>query len=373
MIKLDGFIANGLPLLDALGQMLDELFGSTPEAAAATVNVRHLPVPGVTAINRADMLITIDDGTEKKIPVFVACTEEQAQVIDAVMSVYVRRGRLPEPGEVLFCTSQTSIEELMLLLRRFVRAARYGRGDFIFCVADLHVLSYTQQCTLVEKLRATMNEFSTDDAATLLLVSGRPQQVALNQLSSQKVDLPPLHEKELRVACDHAFQSHIGTTECVASTINGGGKSHHILRHTAACQARGDPVLYARIPLRESSSPTTLVELLSQARTRTAAGSGSGFALHIHMDISHIIPASANTMLFELLLVGLLRDPSSCRMYHRAKADVFRLEIPNSPGNKTARCAYVRPSTHARRLPAHHPPPTLHNPPRPSVHLSHVF
>jgi hypothetical protein len=56
----------------------------------------------------------------------------------------------------------------------------------------------------------------------------------------------------------------------------------------------------------------------------------------VHIDLSHIIPAACNTMLFELLVVGLLRDPVTCRVYHRSSQDAFRVEIPNSPGNKTS-------------------------------------
>lgn len=56
----------------------------------------------------------------------------------------------------------------------------------------------------------------------------------------------------------------------------------------------------------------------------------------VHVDIGHIIPACANTVLFELLLVGVIRDTASCRVYHRRRGDVFFLEIPNSIGDKTA-------------------------------------
>ena len=79
------------------------------------------------------------------------------------------------------------------------------------------------------------------------------------------------------------------------------------------------------------------MELLTAAKARTQTDVITDTSVAFHMDIGHIIPASANTMLFELLLVGLLRDPASCRMYHRQARDSFHLEIPNSPGNKTAK------------------------------------
>ncbi|CAM9318852.1 unnamed protein product, partial [Sphacelaria rigidula] len=40
------------------------------------------------------------------------------EVIPTVLSLYVRRGRLPQPGEIVFCTSNTTEEELDLVVRR---------------------------------------------------------------------------------------------------------------------------------------------------------------------------------------------------------------------------------------------------------------
>jgi energy-coupling factor transporter ATP-binding protein EcfA2 len=41
-------------------------------------------------------------------------------------------------------------------------------------------------------------------------------------------------------------------------------------------------------------------------------------------------------VLFELLVVGVIRDIGSCRVYHRRKRDAFLVEVPNSIGDKTA-------------------------------------
>jgi hypothetical protein len=63
------------------------------------------------------MLVGVD-GEERRLPVFAACAEQESLVLDVLLSVYARRGRLPEPGEVLFCSNETSQEELELILRR---------------------------------------------------------------------------------------------------------------------------------------------------------------------------------------------------------------------------------------------------------------
>ena len=124
----------------------------------------------------------------------------------------VRRGRLPEPGEVLFCTTETTLEEIELLFRRFVMGKTNGRSEAIFCLADIHTLSYTTQCSVVAKLQETIQEHGTAAAADLLIVSGRPRQVILNSLSHHALDCPPLPATELQRACTQASANHVATT-----------------------------------------------------------------------------------------------------------------------------------------------------------------
>jgi hypothetical protein len=296
---------------------------------------RQIGFPDDGALNKADMLILLDDEMERRLPIFVTCAQSPLLVIDTVLSVYVRRARLPEPGEVIFCTNETTLEDLNLILLRFIFAKKYGRGSFIFCIADLHNLSYTLQCNLVEKLRLLFVDHGHADAATLLLVSGLPRQVALNTLSSHAIDLPPLEVSQLRKSCNEAFQVHSGYTECVASTVNGGGKSHYILGEVANRQLCGEPILYKKIPFRESTNSFELVSLLS-SMTKFRRNKESGDTkMAFHIDIAHIIPPSANTMLFQLLLIGVLRCPKSSRVYYRDPSDMYLIEVPNSPKNKT--------------------------------------
>lgn len=95
-------------------------------------------------------------------------------------------------------------------------------------------------------------------------------------------------------------------------------------------QRQGEPLAYCKIPIREGTTPKKLIDLLSSSQRLP------GQRLAFHIDVGHIIPSSANTMLFQLLLVGVLRDPVSCRVFHRSKDDIFFVEIPNSYKNKTA-------------------------------------
>ena len=330
------------PFLSTLGYILSALFESSE--SLCQVKGRCISLPDDDAKNKADMLVLIsDDSSEKRLPVFVACTESPLLVFDTVLSVYVRRGRLPEPGEIMFCTAQTVIEDVNLMFLRFISGQKHGREHAVFCIADVHNLSYTLQCALVEKLRILFAEHGQENAATLLLVSGLPRQVVLNTLSAHMVDLPPLSLQQLQRSCDEAFRLHVGPTQCVASSINGGGKTHYILNVIADAQSNGQTLLYRKVPFREGTTPKSLVELMSAAavmrdgivRSAIDAADTDRIRIAFHVDIAHIIPPAANTMLFQLLLVGVLRDPVSCRVYFRHPQDVYFIELPNSIDNKS--------------------------------------
>jgi hypothetical protein len=211
-------------LVDSINQSMRQLDSSASPSKTSVCRVfslnkdsvkgetdgfRKLTPPGFNAVNRADMLVVIEDELEKRLPLFVSCTDDPSMVIDTVLSVYIRRGRMPEPGEVVFCTADTTLEDLYLILLRFLRAKQYGGKDSVFCLADIHNLTYSQQCSFVEMLRQLLEDIGQSAASTLLLVSGLPKQVILNSFSSQEVDLPPLSTVELRKACAEAFRLHV--------------------------------------------------------------------------------------------------------------------------------------------------------------------
>jgi MoxR-like ATPase len=356
--------ASSVAVLKHVGRFLDHIFeaGHVMHVAQGTgkrqVASRRVPLPS-TAQN--DLLITVRTKDGRSLPVWVACAPSPAEVIDVVLSVFARRGRLPEPGELLFCTTDTTIEQVEVLMRRFLHAEQHARSQCVFVVADVHMLTYTKQCAVVELLRRLLDQYGTDAAASLLLLSGRPHQVIINQLSSQMQNLPALEEDQLRKVCRHAFIHHVGETRAVVSTINGGGKTHWIMAHVAERQQKAkqqasakadssstgsNQVLYRRIPIRENTTPATLASLLSASmaaatasRLLSADGDAStadddDVSFAFHLDIGHIVPACVNTMLFQLLVLGTLN--SDDRVYHRSTRDIFLIEIPNSPNNATA-------------------------------------
>jgi hypothetical protein len=344
--------ADSKETLDGLGSLLTSMFADekellrAPTALAAFVDsarsdqavmkaaTREVPKPGEGARNRHDLVgvVTRSEKDERSVPIWVTCAESTSGVIDVVLSVYLRRGRLPEPGEILFCTTDTSLEDIEILLRRWMMGRQHGRKDLVFCLADIHALVYTKQCAVVDMLQELLAEHGHKEAANLLIVSGKERQVVLNSLSQYALECPPLDAAALQKACTEAFEAHCGETAAVVATINGAGKTRSIMKLAAqkqAATAAGEKMLlYRRLPIREASTASSVLAVLSRLPELDD---------HlIHVDVGHIIPGCANTLLFELLIVGTIRDTVNCKVYHRRRGDVFMLEVPNSIDDKTA-------------------------------------
>lgn len=218
-------LCNDSSLLTSLGAILDKYFINNIENITNNniQSIRSIPLPDRKSPNRSDLLEKVEDAnelsgiTEKRSPIFVTCTNDVTLVIDTVLSIFIRRGRIPKPGEVFYCTTSSTTEELQILLSRFINAKLYGHGECIFCIADLQKLSYTHQCTLIEMIRTANKDFGYENAATLVLISGLPRQVAINALSLQQIDLPPLPKKYLKISCNSIeFKNIVGETNCIS-------------------------------------------------------------------------------------------------------------------------------------------------------------
>jgi hypothetical protein len=259
----------------------------------------------------------------------VFCVEtDRTQVLAVVLSMYVRRGRLPSPGEIMFCGADTSEEELSVFLLRSFGSLSYAQFPHLFCLANVHLLSYALQSFVIDELRLLLAEVGTAQAAPLVFVSGEHRQLLINTLSAHKVELEVLPIQDLQAACTFANSAACnGLLQCVCSTINGGGKTHYILSQVS--EQRNTQ--YMRVPLRESTQRQSFVDNLN---AHTHAPNAA-----VHVDIGHIISAQANVLLFELLVVGVVSAPTAT--FFRRPWHLFFVEVANSVGEQTRRSLNV--------------------------------
>eukprot|EP00397_Hematodinium_sp_SG-2012_P000023 GEMP01000023.1.p1 GENE.GEMP01000023.1~~GEMP01000023.1.p1 ORF type:complete len:4845 (-),score=1374.35 GEMP01000023.1:551-15064(-) len=348
-----------LTSLPALGALLEHLF-SHQRPTTRSLDVAAISATGA-GLQQGDLFLNKDAGDG----VFVCQVE--GELVDFVLSVYARRQRLPEAEEVLLCSSLTTIEEIELLLRRYIRAKLYGRGQRVYMVAGVEHLSYSVQCHVVENLRTLLMRFTSVHAATLVFVTTKEQQMLLNALDSHRLHVSSLPKKTLRAMMasisrqkktDHA--AHMGDAEdnfcslAVLSDINGGGKSHFILKRAHAIQEHCGADTYHRISVRENVTATALVQALNAA---AAAHRDATTPIVYHMDLAHTMPEHVQSLLFALMVIGQLRD--ACGGFHsvgecfhkRPDLDYFFVEIPNIAATDGGQCMPIEVASFASLLP----------------------
>ena len=346
-------------ILLAIGNLLELCF---PGAKAASSH-RKLSKLDQSVENASDMLVSLRDvssgtgsgGSSKNVsevsasavgssseehPIWISTApdpEQPGMTLDMVLSVFVRRGRLPEPGEIVFCEPSTTTEELKLLLRRFISAGANHRRDFIFCLVNVDKLPYTEQVTLGKMMKHFLDTYGTANASGLLILSGQPDQHIVNAWSAYRVAASPLRAEILQQKCAEAFEDRRegrggSLLRCVRSTINGGGKTHFVLSAAAAAQtsataAGTGEVKYFRFGYRENTTAGLLVQKLTSklkfSHTSQSTVDSKPHSHFVHLDVGHVVPRTTNTVLFQLFFVGVISDQASGQIYHRDSSDTF--------------------------------------------------
>src|SRR5581483_5487670 len=98
---------------------------------------------------------------------FVAACAEKTRVPNIIMSLYANHGSYPEPWQLLICTSSTTIEELTIFIKRSLFASKNGYDNHLFCIANLELLDFELQYSLVNQTRA-MRELHDQEKDYLL-------------------------------------------------------------------------------------------------------------------------------------------------------------------------------------------------------------
>ncbi len=249
----------------------------------------------------------------------IGCPE--TDIPNTVFSLFVQKGRLPEPDEVMMCYAETTNEDALLLLRRWAKASKYGLTSKVYVLAGFHRLNYSIQCAVVDSLKLMLPH---QKSSSLFLVGDNIDRQRLANAFSTFIagDRAMLSREELREAYQSVCKSeYCRNIVCVKSNICGGGKTSFILGECYENQST-----YYRFSLREEINMRDLISTLDDAKTTKN--------VVYHVDISPSVSKTANDVLFELLIVGTLQDRVTGRIHHKSPTDSFFVEIPNTPGDR---------------------------------------
>ncbi|EFC45119.1 hypothetical protein NAEGRDRAFT_79490 [Naegleria gruberi] len=262
--------------------------------------------------------MNVEKNNSKQNLIVIACQNDQ-EVESIVYSLYAVKSILPQVEEVLMCRPNTDFEDIELVVRRWSKSEHKKQ---IFTLANIQHLDYTLQCKVVDMLKNYLQTSTT--LATLAIVSSTQQQRIINAFSNFRFDGSPLSSEDLKdsllqIAKPGKFSSGVNV---YTSPMAGCGKSHTIFERSHIEKKK---LVY--ISLRESVNITELINQLNE-KTRNSQ------PVTLHFNIAPNVDTIVNSILFELIVIGSLRD-HQCNVYHRRPIDSIAIEIPNQVGNRT--------------------------------------
>ncbi|PKY15767.1 hypothetical protein RhiirB3_477838 [Rhizophagus irregularis] len=124
-------------ILCVIGDELKRIFESIPRQSRK--------------INAVGQRVMSDIVTKGKL--FVAACTDDTRIPNVIMSLYANHGYYPEPWQLLKCTTSTTMEELIIFIKRSFFASNNGYENHLFCIANLELLDFELQYNLANQIR----------------------------------------------------------------------------------------------------------------------------------------------------------------------------------------------------------------------------
>ncbi|KAL3853050.1 hypothetical protein ACJMK2_016633 [Sinanodonta woodiana] len=258
--------------------MLMNMGKALEQACKSLLPVRH-------PIELPELSLHMTECIQKGKLLIVSLDENSKLVVRTALGLYLSNTKaMPEAHQILFCRSETLWDEIDLLLKRCMGASKFGRGDSLFCLANVELLSNDNQFQLVDALR----KLPKDSTFMLAIIfRGAEHHPFLHEFSDCVRRIHPITEASLQMC----LQKECPEVFTVTSDVPGLGKTETIKRR--AHQIRKKCVtLHVSGPL----SKHILVERLSKLNINKDS--------ILHIDIGNTPDSEElDTLLFEFLLL----------------------------------------------------------------------
>ncbi|XP_033637454.1 uncharacterized protein LOC117298354 [Asterias rubens] len=234
---------------------------------------------------KATVETTVQRGT-----VFVAELDPDSTNSIPVLMTLLRNttGKYPQPNHVLFCHSETTWEEVYLLLQRCRKASTMPQND-LYALINVEQLTTEIQFMLVDEVRRIQEE----ECSFLLAIicRGGCHHHIIDQFSPHYTHrIQGMTSNEMQDCLEQGWPD----VEVITSEVPGLGKSEYI-----SCRASDKGKSCHLLPM---GGPQTKIDLVRQLLQRPP----SEFQL-LHIDIRTTSdPSLIDSFIFELLVVGMV-------------------------------------------------------------------
>ncbi|CAG8712114.1 276_t:CDS:2, partial [Acaulospora morrowiae] len=221
---------------------------------------------------------------------FVASCDNKSLVPNIIMSVYANHGNYPEPWQILICKSTTTMEELSIFLMRCFLASDNGYKNHLFCIANLELLEFDLQYSLVNNIRSLREKHNDYLLALICCQEAGVHHHILDQFSQDVVITNGLGVETMK----DIYQQLCPYAVCVSSDLSGQGKSEWIRQSSYKKQ-----IVPRSFLISDGVNFSRLVHQLKELNLRKVE------SLHINI-VSADNYNDVNMFLFELLTLGFV-------------------------------------------------------------------
>ncbi|CAB4443214.1 unnamed protein product [Rhizophagus irregularis] len=217
---------------------------------------------------------------------FVVTYTDKIQVLNTIMSLYASYRYYPDPWQILICTSSTTMEELMIFIKRSFSALNNGYKNRMFCIINLELLDFELQYNFINYIKVMQLEYKNENYLLALLCYQKSEMsnYILDQFSLKAQEINELDTETLQ----EVYQELFTNITYISSDLSGQGKTEWIKEASYSKQ---------KIPLSflisDNMNLEYLVNKLKACKLKQIQ------SLHINI-LSTDYPEEVNLFLFEL-------------------------------------------------------------------------
>ncbi|CAB4010650.1 E3 ubiquitin- ligase RNF213, partial [Paramuricea clavata] len=294
-------------LLSTVGQALEKIFRNSQSV------IRFIQDDGDSQ-SHSKLEATVTPGE-----IFVASLEPESPLTaNVILTLYENTSTaFPEPHQIVFCSSQTTWEEMYLLLQRCFAHSKYLHRKSLFCIANIEVLPNELQFRLVDAIKEKQrclqsSEFEENaDYQLALICRGGDHHHIVEQFAQYSHHIAGMSDLVLT----HRLKSGWPDVKMITSTLPGLGKTEQIKR-----EAVEKSMNLATFSISGPFEPRKLIQRLKELKLKK---------YHcLHLDIGEVSdPLALDTFLFQLIVTGTVSAGN--KFFHLPITHVY-IEIANT-------------------------------------------
>ncbi|KAH3751737.1 hypothetical protein DPMN_186306 [Dreissena polymorpha] len=233
-------------------------------------------------------------------------------VVRTILALYYNTFQcLPEPSHIMFCSVQTSFEDIDLLIERCLGAKAFHYDTLLFCIAYVENLSSEKQIHLVDRLREIEK---SEDFRLAVICRGSKHHPFVDILSEFMSMVQPVSDKLLATILYTKFEN----VTTYTSEVAGLGKSSVI-----SMKARKNRQSVVTLHVSGHVSRDKFVAELKQLNLKNNQS--------LHLDIGSVNdPRELDTLVFELIVLSYI---AVGRTAFACPTSTIYIEIANSINN----------------------------------------